>query len=168
MIAYHPAFDPYHTAFRIVRLLVAQESALGEAHTRILDFHLVFPEAVQHITLPQALVRWRRYSRKLTNQYWFNGERWMVFARMKPIFDAAVGLLYSSSVIDRDLFKQGLLRTSDTQPNTAALLDAAREQNERDKELINFLVNSLGRIKLTGPDGLKDRTGLLEFKYDAV
>lgn len=168
MIAYHPAFDPYHTAFRIVRLLVAQGSAFGEAHLRILDFHLVFPEAIQHITLPQKLVRWRKLSRQHLNPYWFNGERWMVFARMKPIFDSAVGLLYSSSLIDRDLFKEGLLKTSDTQPSTESLLDAARQQNEKDRELIHFLVNNLGAIELTGPDGLKDRTGLMEFKYDAV
>lgn len=167
MISYHPAFDPYHTAFRIVRLLSGAPGGFEKDKVRLMDFHLVFPQAIEEITLPQTLRRWRTRSRALANRYWFHGERWLIFARMGPFFAAASRLLYGSHVVDRDRYKVGYLQLDRSRATTRQILDAANAVT-LDEELLEFVVSDLGAIPFGGSSGLKHRTGLMEFRYDAI
>jgi hypothetical protein len=152
---------------RVVRLL-ALSDGFEEDKARILDFHLVFPQAIQQVRLPQELSSWRRRSRLLENPYWFHGESMNVFARMRPFFVSAIGLLYSSRVLERESYNTGFLKLAPVSPSATSLVQAARTWNSANADLANFIVQGLGALPLLGRDGLKDRTRLMEFKYDAV
>src|SRR5437899_2350038 len=100
MLAYHPALDPYHNALRLLQLLIHRGSEYELDALRILDFFLIFPEDIASVRLPRNAVAWRASVRSLSNPYWFEGDRLLVFAQMKAIQDTALSLLSARGLID--------------------------------------------------------------------
>ena len=47
-----------------------------------------------------------------------------------------------------------------------AIVTSAVERNQREEEIVGFLSEVLLPLELTGPQGLKARTGLMEWRYD--
>lgn len=168
MSGYHPALDAYHSAFRMLRLLSHDPSQSYEVdRLRILDFYLAFPQLIGQIKLPKESLWARKEFRTFENPYTFSGSPRMVFMRMAPLQNAAIRLLLSAGVLDPDGYRDGVLRVTEIDlPGelTSRILELDAEQ----EQLLSFLTDDLAGISLLGPKGLKDRTGLLEWRYDSV
>lgn len=162
MIGYHPALDPYHTAYRLLRILSAIDAPIMEDALRILDFFLIFPEAIPSIQLPRAHVGWKNRFEVPKNEYWLAGDRKIVFDQMRGVQEASIGLLQGSGWIWRT--DNDHIQLSQLPP---ALSEDIAEANETDSELMRFLTEVLGQTKVFGNRGLKMRTGLMEYRYDA-
>lgn len=165
MIGYHPALDPYHTSFRILQILDVAGRSLDREAVRILDFFLVFPEAIEAIQLPREHVMWRSRLRRQPNQYWFTGDRTMVFDQMRPVQESSIALLGAA----------GWTRVTGVAENEIelvhppeGLLGRVREASTSNSEVLEFLATVLAPLDVTGADGLKRRSGLLEYRYDAT
>src|SRR5438128_2267276 len=108
MLIYHPALDPYHSAFRMLQLLAyAPERVYDRRTLRILDFYAVFPQLVSTIRLPKEHAKWRKFFADHDNPYWFTGEPALVFAHMQPLQDTALDLLYAQGLIDPVKYEEG-------------------------------------------------------------
>ena len=168
-IAYQPAYDPYHTAFRLLRL-----SAVDPARSfkidqlRILDFYLAFPSFASSIRGVKAKVKSAGLD-DLPEEYGELPSAITVFHQMAPIQDAAIQTLCVQGILDfdKETFLQSELRLSKN-GIPEPLSNTISKKNKRDKELIDFLFNVLLEIPLEGTNGLKDRTRLLEHRYDFV
>ena len=166
MLAYHPALDPYHNALRLLQLLIYRGSEYELDALRILDFFLIFPEDITSVRLPRNAIGWRANVRSLSNPYWFEGDRLLVFAQMKAIQDTALSLLSARGLIDPDALRDGKVRLiPDKVPPT--LNGLVHAKNAEVATLIGFLVRDLAELPVRGRDGLKDRSKLMEFRYDA-
>lgn len=170
-LTYQPAFDPFHAVFRFLRLrdTVLQQTELPRDHLRILDFYLMFPFRSGDIRL---MPRHRRF-KKLAQVYGsarpygdIPDDR-ILFNRMSPIQGAALDTLAKKNLVAPERYKLGLVAsTADAIPDPLHV--KVTETNEQQNDLLEFLVALATEYPLLGPDGLKDRSGLMDHAYDAA
>jgi ABC-three component (ABC-3C) system Middle Component 5 len=170
-LTFQPAFDPFHAVFRLLRLrpTIAVAGSLHRDHVRILDFYLLFPFKIDGIRLLPEDRKYRRLSSdyQAARTYGHQPGDQIVFNRMATMQTAAIETLAVRNMISRERLDVGHVEaTSAPAPKELAVRVGAA--NERDAELMGFLAVLASRYALTGPDGLKARTNLLEYRYDAV
>ncbi|GFE94730.1 ABC-three component system middle component 5 [Acetobacter persici] len=167
-LAFEPAFDPFHSAFRVLRQAVFHNDAIDIERLKILDVYLVEPRHCLNIRLPGPL---KKSARKAASCQRDNYGRLpsasVLFDRMAPIQDAAIQTLVSRGLLDADAFCQNKILRSDILLGEN-LIKRIDESNKKQINLMNFLYVDLNNIPIMGPNGLKSRTGLSEYRYDIV
>jgi hypothetical protein len=88
----------------------------------------------------------------------------LVFTRMEPLQQTALNLLYAQGFANPEKYPSGQIQVVTDQFQKMNLQQPATLS----QDILEFLVNTLGRLTFQGPGGLKDRTGLLEYRYDAL
>jgi hypothetical protein len=170
-LTYNEAFDPYHAVFRFLRLHLACDISvkLPFDTLRILDFYLLFPFRLQAMKLFSSDTGWRKVSRSYEGQapYGTMPDDSTIFARMEPFQRAAAASLVHSGHMASNAWDSNEVRfTTDALPATVTI--RCSELNNRMKDVVDILCQIKARYPLGGRDGLKDRTGLLEYRYDSV
>ena len=162
MLSYHPALDPYHTAFRYLRVLLLGRRPMEYDRLRLLDLYLLFPEFAVDIRLPKHAISWRKKLKGRANEYWSTCDRMLLLQQMTPIHKCALGLLDATGLVVQDSVSRLWSVVADQHP----IATSAVERNREDEEIVSFLSEVLLPLELTGPQGLKARTGLIEWRYD--
>lgn len=170
-LSYEPVFDPFHAVFRFLRLRQIIEQ-LGPFHrdlVRILDFYLLFPFRIGEIRLTPSHRRFRKLASVYDSakSYGDQPEARTVFDRLEVIQGATLDTLASQGFIDADQLSIGLVQTTNASVGEE-ILERVRNANEREGDLIDFLGVLASEYELTGENGLKSRTGLMEHRYDAI
>ena len=168
-ISYQPAFDVYHTEFRLLR--ISKFSGLVEINVeqlRIVDFYLLFFSRLVDVRLAPAHKKIKLLAKKLARDtYEMQPDDRLLFARMGVIQAAAFRGLAAGGVIDKGKLAVGLL--SLTGEGVSLGVDKRiAEVNAEDEEKMSSLDVLLTQYEISGKNGLKDRTSLMEYKYDAV
>jgi hypothetical protein len=166
MLIYHPAFDAYHCVFR---LLYATNilNELEVAKLRILDFYLAFPSEVMSIKLPRDQVYIRKSAQLLQNVYHGPVNAKQAFRDMEHIQNAVIRSLGASNLLDQSALNEGMvLRTNKGLPTE--FISAFESFSIKENLVVKFILEKLVNLPLNGMDGLKDRTGLMEYRYDNV
>lgn len=165
-LTYEPAFDPYHTTFRLLRLkpAIAQHGPLHRDHVRILDFYQLFPFRIDEIRLMQKHRRFRKLAEKYESArpYGEQPDSRFLFSRMEPIQIAALDTLAEQNIFSGARWQFNEVEAADG-AIAPELLARLRELHEQDEELEDFLRVLAADYGLSGPDGLKSRTALLEY-----
>lgn len=170
-LAYEPAYDPYHTAFRMLRLFYAKPGAIFRVgQIKILDFYLAFPGLIAKIDPPTRKITSFVRQAGLSDARVLYGELpspLSIYRNMQPIQDAAIQTLTMQGHITGSDDSDDVLQFSDDglPKNLTDLLDA---RNEEQRALVIFLVEVLLELPFDGPRGLKSRSGLQEHRYDIV
>lgn len=170
MLTYHPALDPYHTALRILTILSrTKANSLPQEMIRILDFYLLFPNFISSIRFPRDLSKWRKPMTIEENPYFASGNPHLLFQHLRPVQDSAFNLLTSKGIIEvKDP------RTSAGEVNLIKLNSEVEQvlnsqsSNDQSELVLKFITEHLALLPLTGKDGLKNRSGLMESRYDAA
>jgi hypothetical protein len=167
MLIYNPAYDVYHTMFRILQLLNKIEGRVEIEKIRILDFYLVFPSELLEIKSFKGFKKYSKYLNEEINRYErvINAKR--LFYKMESIQLEAIKGLISYGLLEGESFKNGRLQRTELQL-AEELSNQILEANSKNQNLISLLTGPLASMDLYGHLGLKVRTNLLEFKYDAV
>lgn len=170
-LVYQPAFDPYNTAFRLLRLRdgIRLDEPMPFEGIRILDFFLLFPFLIRDVRLKQKDKNFRKLSEGYENlrPYARMPESSQLLERMRPFQLAAGKRLAASEFINPKIWKEGAFLKSET-VLPLDLKSAISEINAKQVDLLKMLAEFANGYSLSGPDGLKARSGLLEFRYDAV
>ncbi|WP_336622657.1 ABC-three component system middle component 5 [Cellulophaga sp. 2_MG-2023] len=163
MLVYHPAFDIYNCAFRMLQLLSKMEETEIELDKlRIWDFYLTFPNEARRITFPRDLSELKKiFKNKPDNPYEDLIDPKRIAERMKTYQLSALRYLASYGLIDSALLSKNIIKRTD-KPLPSELQEKLAETNT-EKENIIKLVKGFNFLALRG---LKERTGLLEFRYD--
>jgi hypothetical protein len=172
-LSYTPAYDPYHTAFRILVLLTSADGqVLTYKGTRAADFFLCFPWALEGVRAPTNVEGFRKDRNGIVRNYpkstydHFPNAR-TVFERMEMIQATAVSALAGSKMIDPDVLKvDKLALLQNAVPDK--LRSSVNEFREKKPDLVSFLATSFPKIDDLGKDGVFARSGLGEFSYDVV
>jgi hypothetical protein len=169
-LSYQAALDPFHALFRLLRLWpILRKGPLPRETVRILDFYLLFPFRIGEIRIARPHTRYKRLAKTYANTrpYGEQPEGRAILYRMEPIQNAALNTLAANGLIDPDRLLLGEVRATDAAipDDIASRVNGA---NARQVDLMEFLGVLASDYNLLGPDGLKDRTGLLEYRYDPV
>ncbi|WP_296080930.1 ABC-three component system middle component 5 [uncultured Agrobacterium sp.] len=170
-LTYNEAFDPYHAAFRLVRLHMACgiTTRVPFETIRILDFYLLFPFRLQSMRFLDDDKSWRKVSKAYSDQapYGMMPEDIVIFSRMEPFQRAAASSLVSSGYLVPEAWDQNEVQfTQEAIPDPLRL--RCSELNNRMKDIVEILCQIRISYPLRGRNGLKDRTGLLEYRYDPI
>jgi len=166
MLVYHPAFDIYNCVFRMLQLLTAMKQHEVELdRLRIWDFYLTFPNEARKISFPTVLLELKNiFKQKEENPYEDLIDPQKIIERMKPYQIEALHCLASHGLIDaKSLSKNVITRTKKELPSD---LLKKFEEISIEKSNIIKLVIGFAELPLFGQNGLKHRTGLIEFRYD--
>lgn len=158
---WYAARDPYHCAFRMIRLLTWKGDGLPVDQLRLLDMILMYPSLALRMKLPASV---RDNLRAL---------------KVPPVKDLFVSLpgtasiwqdlqLYQSAALKqlagRSLLKRDALRDryasldQSNMPNP--LLERASAENTAQAALMTFLISDIATIPATGPDNIFKRAGV--------
>jgi len=166
MLIYHPAFDAYHCVFRILTISrVVKEMELSKL--RILDFYLCFPAEVSGVQLPREHIEMKKTARGLKNDYRGPVSTARTFREMEPVQIASARLLAASRFLDADMLKSGIVKRMDSVV-PPALQEMVDRQRETANVVTEYILTKMSAIPLTGVNGLKQRTGLMEYRYDVA
>ncbi len=161
MLVYHPAFDSYHCLFRSISILEVCGKCEVE-RLQILDFCLAFPATVAKFRLPPGRSAVKKSALSESNPYRDPISARAMFANLTTIQTAAFSCLTATGLAS---LEAGVLTRTQT-----ALPEAIRERSlsMQAQELTFFktLLLQLNALPLFGPDGLKARSELMEFRYD--
>lgn len=168
-ITYLAANDPFHAVFRMFVLFPDDRAQkCKREHTRILDFYVCFPFLISEFKPPRSLVKShnalkRRY---LPNTYQVTPKPAIMFHRMQAPFGAASSSLQSFGFFDRDAFVDGFFcRTKKQMPER--IFEVVEEYRQENADLVRFL-DELKEVSIYGPNGLRARSKLEEYRYDDV
>lgn len=166
MLVYHPAFDLYHCVFRILQILEHMKRKDVEVdRLRIWDFYLTFPNEARKIRFPQDLKELKRvFKSNAPNPYEDLMDAKRILLRMRSYQEAALKCLASYNLIDTDELNRGIVRRTDQ-----GIPDDIKEKLVKlniEQQNVLKLVEGFKDLPLFGKSGLKERTGLIDFKYD--
>ncbi|MFB6326630.1 ABC-three component system middle component 5 [Pantoea deleyi] len=164
MLIYHPAYDAYHCLFRMIALIDhVNEVEVDKA--RILDFYLIFPSLVSEIRMPHNYSGVKKEAKKYSNYYRNPINTASTFRDMHEIQMAAIRCLAATGLIEVNLLEKNLIKRTDKSIPDGLLL-SMRDFINNKSGIYTFIISKLSKFPLTGNDGLKDRTNLMEFRYD--
>ena len=171
MLAYQPAFDPFHAIFRLCRLLPTLSTCapVEKDKVRILDFYLAFPFLAAAMSFKQGQTGLRKIARSYDYLRPYGGmsDSRDLFLRMAPLQKMAAETLAAQGIIDPDAYCQGMVMKGEILP-PHQLAERIEELNVQQAKFINVLDTLCRDYALLGADGLKQRSGLMEHRYDAV
>lgn len=166
MLIYHPAFDIYNCVFRLLQLLTHMNQDEVEVdRLRIWDFYLTFPNEARKISYPNSLSELKKvFKKKEPNPYEDLIDPKRVIERMKSFQLAALKCIASYGFIDAALLSKNIVRRTDKEIPEELAKYFFKLTNE--KSNVIKLIIGFWELPLYGKSGLKDRTGLIDFKYD--
>lgn len=167
MLIYHPAYDANHGMFRMLRLLDANPNHTMKWDTfRILDIYYLFPHLLLDARLPRNLTKAKKALGAGDSKYNRAPSPKLFIQQIAGLHESIAMSLASKGFIDDAVLKSGLLkRTAKPLPD---IVQTAIDGASADDDLVRLLAIDLASLPLSGQNGLKERTGLLEHYYDAA
>ena len=172
MIIYNQAYDLYHTVFRFLQFLnrFDTESIIEIDRLRIWDFYLLFPNKIYEIRLKRDESDIRKirnkYIKKTNNPYDEIYENRKVFEKIKPYQLAALNCIASYGIIKKETLSLNRVMISD-KGILEKYIEELGELSAKEKNIVSLLTSHFYLMSMFGADGLKNRTNLLESRYDA-
>lgn len=168
MLVYHPMFDPYHAALRMACVLMDLErSEIEWDRLRLMDFYVVFPHLLSSVRLPQELRAYRKLLNSIPQPYEEFPGAGKLFFQLSVIQETGARLLVAGGLLDAAslIGGQAKLIRSATLPR---LRELGEKLSFRGSAWYEFLMKQISRMPLGGRNGLKERSGLMEFRHDPV
>lgn len=168
MLIYHPIYDINHCVYRVLRIFeVAKNPVFRLNQIRLLDFYSLFPHLLKKITpFPRELGAYKKIISRIPDAYESMPNEKRIFHEMLPIQNTAIQNLVAKNLIDAELFRKKVVsRTIQQIPEEIGSI--IKSDSVTKEEWYDFLVNQLPLLEFDGKKGIKSRTDLLEFRYDA-
>ncbi|MFT3671558.1 ABC-three component system middle component 5 [Aestuariivirga sp.] len=172
-ITYTAAFDPFHAIFRMLCLFEYDSKlSLQTDQVRIMDFYVCFPQFLDSFEAAREMTGFvklknsvmRRFDDK--DPYSRLPSPRQLFRRMEPTQMAAINTLSSSGIVEVSGLPVPLVSRADF-----TIPEKLRSEVHRFLKLnadLMAAVNLMAGLRVTGPSGLKRRSRLEEYRYDAV
>ncbi len=166
MLIYHPAQDLNHGMFRLLNVMEASPiKAMPFDMFRILDLYYLFPYLLVKARLPRTLTSKKKRYENFESKYSNVPSPHLFIQQIRGIHEIIARSLSSKGFLDPSALENATISRTD-QPLPSGIRTLIESQAEEERELVRMLAEDLTQLPLLGPDGLKARTGLLEFRYD--
>ncbi len=165
MIIYHPAYDINHCAFRFINLLSDIEThQLEWEKLQILDFYYVFPHFLMNISLPRNQVATKQ-SLNISVPYESLPDSRRLMFGLKALHNETARAMIAKGLFDKDLYLKNIIKL-DINKIPEKLIFKINNNEKRKTQWYKLIVQVLGNCNLSGKNGLKNRTQLMEYNYD--
>lgn len=166
MLIYHPAFDANHCLYRIVSILSATKKDVSWQLLRILDFYYLFPSQIKNINpWPREIQKYKALTKKIPDEFEDITNPARVFFDLEAFQKTATLELIAKGVLSKDSFDSGIMKL---EPNS--IPDLYKEVLAKDSfvqgSTFKIITEALPQAAFSGPNGLKRRSGLMEYIYD--
>jgi len=167
MLIYHPIHDINHCLFRM--LLILEKTCHDEIQWdlfRLMDFYLLFPSQVREIKpIPRALSSYRKMINDIPDEYEIITNPKRLFFDLLGIQTPAALNLVGKEYLCLKKFGEGIVKRTEA-PLPEKLILEMEGCNLVKKDWFDLVVNQLPLVEFLGKSGIKDRSSLLEYKYD--
>ena len=167
MLIYHPAFDASHCAFRILKLFntLSDIDFLELDRIKIIDFYIVFPKTMKYIKYPQNIdsKKIRKELNLINNTYRPCRNPYLISKKMSIIQDKVLSILVTNEYLSFNNLDNSY---SKGQKFNQLSLKSTLFENSLKYEIEVLVLKFLLTHPINNKDGLKDRTSLMEFRYD--
>ena len=167
MLIYNQAFDAKHCIYRFLSTLETAKwnSVLWDVF-RMLDLYRLYPKLLLEIKpFPQGIINIKRETLKLRNQYYTPQDPRKTLFQIKPIHNVVANYLVAKGFISKSQFEVGRIeRTNLEMPKE--LKGIFENDILIDQNWLNMLINDFPQSKFIGQNGIKKRTGYMEYRYD--
>lgn len=168
MLTYHPIHDPSHCIFRLLCLLHDMKNTkIATDLARVLDFYVVFPHALKSLSLPRDLQETKRAFKNIRDPYENLPTASRLMYELSSIQDQALKALMAKGLIEQPEISSGYIAIRKTMI-PEEINNLIQQSTFRATDWYKALVTVISEMPLKGKGGLKDRSGLLEYRYDNV
>jgi hypothetical protein len=169
VLIYHPMFDPYHCALRFSCILTdSQKPNMEWDRLRLLDFFVTFPHLLSRIRLPRALTSRRGQLRDVPEPYERLPASHRLFFQLNEIQVPAARVLGAKNIFNQEALKNGSVVVTNPAELAIQVNSIKAPLAFRSAACYPFVIKELAELTLNGRDGLKDRSGVMEFRHDAI
>ena len=168
-LVYHPAFDPYHTILRCLRASTILGEKFHKEELELFQFLILFPEILGNSKLTTATrSAWGKLKWSPRFPYEMRADMRRTFNSSRSTYEAAFQTLVKERILseavadDESTFNVSWFNVPE---NIVEMVDA---RNENEAELVSLLSMLAEDVPFFGDGGLKERTGLMEFRYDVA
>ncbi len=165
MLLYNKALDANHTLLRMTALLISWKvESLDSDALRLFDFLIANPAHIQKLSVPRDKFTNKKEFKNYRNRYQSFDPK-SLFNAMKEIHFLAIKRFVDLGVlqVDNNSLKYNVLL--ENIPEELKKLAESKE-NSISSQAIDFIVENLTSISVTGSNGLKKITNLMDYKYD--
>ena len=167
MLLCHPVDDSNHCCYRLIRLLNAfKEQSVPMTTLMICDFYSLFPGQLKYINGWPRLnsASWEKLH-AMPDEYeeMLNPKR--VFFQLNNVQTAAISHLHAKRLIELSSTSESLVTLlRDSMP--LKLCETLENDVSCSTDWFSLITTDLCKIGIFGKNGLKRKTGLMEFLYD--
>ncbi|MEX0720609.1 MAG: ABC-three component system middle component 5 [Balneolaceae bacterium] len=167
MIWYHQAYDFNHCLFRTLSVLEFEENISIEIEKmKILSFYLLFPAKLSDVRFPRDGVKYKKYFSDIDDRYNNVSSAKITYAKISALSDICFSALSSFGLIERKAFSKGVLKRTE-HDLSEKLSNKISEYHDQNQHLFELLTKVFANLPLSGQLGLKVRTDLIDYRYDA-
>lgn len=165
MLLYNKALDPNHTLLRMTALLISWKAESLESDAlRLFDFLIANPAHIEKLSVPRDKFTDKNEFKSYKNRYQ-NFDPKSLFNAMKEIHFLAIERLVVLGVLKTGNNSSEYNVHLENIPEGLKVLAESKE-NSISSQAIDFIVENLTSISVTGSDGLKKITSLMDYRYD--
>jgi hypothetical protein len=167
MLMYHPAQDINHCIYRL--LLVLETSEHNEISTdvyRLIDFYTVFPYLLKLIKpLPASVSKHRSKFADIQEPFESLKNTKRILHELETLQSVAIQNLLAKNLLDKESFELKHLKRTEI-PLPEQFLEQIHSARLGSEGWFKVLINEFPKTKFNGSNGLKAKTGLMEYRYD--
>ena len=164
MILYHPIKDIYHTQYRIISILFFTDE-IPKEKLQLLDFYYNFPHFINEIQpWPSDIKEYKIKKGAIAEPFEKISNKKRVFFQMSDVFNTALGLLVAKNIVKASEKNRNISLRKENTPSQLTY-EIGKDPFVK-SPAFQTIVSGLAKTKWSGQEGLKKRSGLLEFKYD--
>ena len=168
VLTYHQHHDTYHSIYRALSILsLINNDNIELPRLRILDFYFTFPKFVDDIQFPRVkgASQLKKAAKAMSDPYEILPNKKRLFSEIGDFQIQATHILRAKRIIKENEY--GVIEL-DTLFLNSQIQSLVNESRYVSNEFFISLVRIIEEIPLLGKDGLKRRTGLMEYRYDAI
>lgn len=168
MLIYHQRNDVFHCTFRLLSILsIIGQNDIEFSRLKMIDFYIVFPHLISSISFPHVagVKKIKDEVQTFPVPYEMLPSRRMLFSEMGDFQLQAIDILKAKNILEVN--REGIISKAenfDSEEIQTLVKDNSITSSVFYKSFISILMG----CDLYGNNGLKQRTGLMEYRYDAV
>lgn len=169
MLTYHPIYDSSHCLFRMLHLLGNLEKSPQEVDKiRLFDFYLCVPHSLKLLRSNSIeMQRMKNLILKNFSSYDEVDNSKALFFDVKEIQSSVLNHLAAKDIISTEKYRKNFILTNDAK--FKSIEDSVKLSKKSIlPDVMSLIATELQHIPVLGPDGLKHRSKLIEYRYDVT
>lgn len=166
MILYHPFKDANHCMYRMISIMYGIKGSVSYQYLNLADYYYLFPSEMKNIkNWPRKGTSDKLAIDNILQPYESLDNSRITFFEIKEIRNQAIINLITKGIVSLSENNNDIL-TLNINLLQNELIKTLEEDKFRKTDIYKIIVNKLIKVPLYGENGLKSKSGLLEYRYE--